>query len=599
LKNKVIDIFCLCLVGAIFGSITFLNVFQPNRPTESVAEKRKLTEMPQFTLESLFDGSYFSQMALHFSDTFIYRDSLVLLSRDMDILKGVDYSLGDDNNFVVIGGPQTDSTPKQEESDINILDDKLNEAFDNLNNKESGSETEIDPDFIDDPSETKPIETDPIETTDPSIESDSDDIPNVEEPEKMQTILENGDIKEYLGAIAKDDPSITVNNLKISKTNLSLTIGSGASIYAVVDPVDSLVSVIWSVSDPSVASISGNSRGVNIKALADGTCTLKCSYNEKVFAECTIKVTTISGSGNTGSAGSDFLPNGMFIYGDGVYTQAYYSPVNSSTYAKTAAYYKQLFGEKTRVSVVIAPVSSMVVNNKEVQSKIANQGEILNKMRDLMDPSVNFVDTYTEMSAHVNEYLFYKSDHHWTARGAYYAYSAFAKSLGFTPTPLEGFDFEIKNDKYYGSYYTYTNDARVKNFFDTIEVFKSRKPHTMTAVTPQGQTLNFDNCIVSYNKTYVTFIAGDNPYTVINVPDNPQNMNVLVLKDSFGNAFVPYLCEHYGNIIVIDTRHSDVNVYEQFKDYGLTDIIFVNNIQAANSAAWAAMYLNAVGVTVN
>ena len=68
------------------------------------------------------------------------------------------------------------------------------------------------------------------------------------------------------------------------------------------------------------------------------------------------------------------------------------------------------------------------------------------------------------------------------------------------------------------------------------------------------------------------------------------------MKDSFGNAFVPFLCEHYGNIIVVDTRHTGMNVYEQLKDYGLTDIVFVNNIQAANTYAWAKRYMAAVGV---
>jgi hypothetical protein len=58
---------------------------------------------------------------------------------------------------------------------------------------------------------------------------------------------------------------------------------------------------------------------------------------------------------------------------------------------------------------------------------------------------------------------------------------------------------------------------------------------------------------------------------------------------------VPYLCEHYGNIIVVDVRWTNMNVYEQLKDYGLTDIVFINNIQAANSYAWSKMYMAAVG----
>ena len=220
----------------------------------------------------------------------------------------------------------------------------------------------------------------------------------------------------------------------------------------------------------------------------------------------------------------------------------------------------------------------------------------MDNMASICDPSVNFVDTYSELYAHRTEYLYFKTDHHWTARGAYYAYAAFAKSRGFTPTPLENFDYVLKNESYQGSMYQYTQDERVRGFYDDVEAFISRKPHTMTITTRQGTTETYNTSVVGFNNTYVAFIAGDNPYTVINVPDNPQNMNVLVLKDSFGNAFVPFLCEHYGNIIVVDTRYSSFNIYDQLSDYGITDVIFVNNVQAANSPAWSKLYLAAVGV---
>jgi len=213
-----------------------------------------------------------------------------------------------------------------------------------------------------------------------------------------------------------------------------------------------------------------------------------------------------------------------------------------------------------------------------------------------MDDSVNFVDVYSEMYAHRDEYLFFRSDHHWTARGAYYAYRAFAESVGLTPAELKDFDYSVLNENYHGTMYTFTKDSRVKNFTDTIEAWATKKPLTMTVTTSHGATNVYTDCVLSGYANYISFIAGDNPYTVINVPENPQDKNILVLKDSFGNAFVPYLCEHYGNIIVVDVRYTDMNVYEHLKDYGLTDIVFVNNVQAALSTAWPKMYLKAVGV---
>jgi len=260
------------------------------------------------------------------------------------------------------------------------------------------------------------------------------------------------------------------------------------------------------------------------------------------------------------------------------------------------AYYKSLFGKDVRVNVIMTPVSSMVIDNPSVKARIADQGEIQDKVGALMDKSVNFVDVYSEMYAHRDEYLFFKSDHHWTQLGAYYAYRAFAESLDMVPTELKDLNYSVINDSYSGTMYTFTKDSRVKNFKDTIESWTTKKKMTMTVTTSYGGINTYDSCITPYGNNYVSFIAGDNPYTVINVPENPQDKNILVLKDSFGNAFVPYLCEHYGNIIVVDVRYTDMNVYEHLKDYGLTDIVFVNNVQAALSTTWSKMYLKAVGV---
>ena len=297
-------------------------------------------------------------------------------------------------------------------------------------------------------------------------------------------------------------------------------------------------------------------------------------------------------------ATADFLPNGLFIYGDAVYTPAYLNDPAARSYATTMLYYKRLFGSNVRVDVVVAPVSSMVIDDPNVQSMIPDQKGIMDTMKSMMDPSINFVDTYSEMYAHRNEYLFFKSDHHWTARGAYYAYAALAKSLGFTPTPIENFDYKIISDYYVGSMYQFTYDERVRAFYDYVEAFIPTKAHTMTITDANGYVYSYDTSIVESFGNYLAFISGDHPYTVINVPDNPQDRNCIVLKDSFGNAFVPFLCEHFGNIFVVDVRHTNMNVYETLSQYNITDIIFMNNIQAANNATWAEMFMNAVGVSL-
>lgn len=572
---KHIDKITLITLAVVFAGVTAANLFQPNRPTESLLEQRALAKVPTFSLSSLADGSYFSGWSSFFSDTFLGRDTLVDLSKEMDTLMGVTYEGAGEEQFVLLnaGGDRQEV----KEDDAAALADALERL-----QKEKETETTVETDA---PETNSPETTEIPETEETEPETNAPETETTETTETPET--------------TETEMVHTVSSLSLSKETLRLTVGSGSVLYATVTTSDGQgASVSWSTSDKNIATISKNPKGgIDVKAVAEGECILTCKAGDDISATCKVVVSHVTNvNQSTDNATADFLTNGMFIYGDGVYTPAYYSESSASYYAQCLSYYQSLFGSDVQVSSVISPVSSMVIDDPTVQAKIADQGEIQDKIGALMDESINFVDVYSEMYSHRDEYLFFKSDHHWTQLGAYYAYRAFAESRGFTPVDRSDMNYSIINDSYSGSMYTFTKDSRVKNFKDVIEAWTTKKSVTMTVTSSTGSVSTYDSCLTPYSNNYVTFIAGDNPYTVINVPENPQDLNILVFKDSFGNAFVPFLTEHYGNIIVVDVRYTDMNVYEQLKEYGLTDIVFVNNVQAALSTSWVKMYLKAVGV---
>jgi len=591
---KKIDKITVIVLAVLFAAVAGANLFQPNRPTESALEQRTLAKIPSFSLTALTDGSYFSGLSSFFSDTFLGRDKLVDAAKEMDTLMGIPYDMGGEEQFALLQtGNQTQTGPDASDEEA------LAEAFDKLMNR-TETETTADPDVPEtEPAETEADETEPVETEPAETEPAETEPAETEPKETKPAETEPEETKPAETEPQETKPVQTVNAITLSRETVRLTIGSGSVVYATVDTSDGKgASVSWSISDKNIAAIAKNpGGGIDVKGVAEGECTLYCRSGDQAKAECKIIVSKVTSvTQNVDNATADFLTNGMFIYGDGVYTPAYYSESSAKYYAQTMAYYKSLFGKDVRVNVIMTPVSSMVIDNPSVQARISDQGEIQDKVAALMDKSVNFVDVYSEMYAHRDEYLFFKSDHHWTQLGAYYAYRAFAESLDMVPTELKDLNYSVINDSYSGTMYTFTKDSRVKNFKDTIEAWVTKKPLTMTVTSATGATNTHSSCVLNNYGNYISFIAGDNPYTVINVPENPQDKNILVLKDSFGNAFVPYLCEHYGNIIVVDVRYTDMNVYEHLKDYGLTDIVFVNNVQAALSTTWSKMYLKAVGV---
>lgn len=286
---------------------------------------------------------------------------------------------------------------------------------------------------------------------------------------------------------------------------------------------------------------------------------------------------------------ADFFKNGMFIYGDAVYIQTGYYEKYAKKYFAAAKAVGDAAGDGTHVSVLAAPASSMVLDGLPIAKFITKQDGVFRSLEKTASGTVDFVNVYGELYSHKDDYLFYRTDHHWTALGAYYAYRVFAESVGFDPAPLDAFRVKHVRDDYYGTCYSYTKDPRVFDFPDSIDAYYSAKPHTMVIEKTYG-TYTYDCCIVDEYTNYMAFIGGDNPCTVINVPENPQDLNILVYKDSFADAFIPFLCEHYGNIVVVDPRYNETPVSELNRQWNFTEILFLNGAVNLSINTWTAMY---------
>ena len=163
----------------------------------------------------------------------------------------------------------------------------------------------------------------------------------------------------------------------------------------------------------------------------------------------------------------EFLSSGEIIYNGAVISIPYLVKSVATYYADVINYYQDLFPE-SKVHVICAPLSSSMVDDAKLKRKITDQNNMINAIYSYLDEEINGVNCFDNLFAHRNEYLYFKSDHHWTSRGAYYAYQSFAESSGLTPTPIESFK-EIKmNDKWNGSMYYMTGDPRVKEIFDEV-----------------------------------------------------------------------------------------------------------------------------------
>ena len=289
------------------------------------------------------------------------------------------------------------------------------------------------------------------------------------------------------------------------------------------------------------------------------------------------------------------MPTNYIIFNGGCYYGTKFKENVAESNADVYAEYARIFPD-TRISIVNMPQSAFNITNATVRSWLTDQGEILDQMESKIYGNVNFVNLKSIFAEHRGEYLYFKSDYHWTQRAAYYAYCAFATSVGLTPTPLSAFKEKVITDDFIGKTNDYAHDDRILSFYDTVYAYMPRKTHTMTVYDKDlNPTRTFKNCIVESRDSYSCFINGDNAYTEINVPSNDQEKTVLVIKESSGNAFVPFLIEHYGNIIVIDPRHLKIDIRPLVEEKGIDDIIICATASTSNGTGFTKYYKTLIG----
>ena len=243
------------------------------------------------------------------------------------------------------------------------------------------------------------------------------------------------------------------------------------------------------------------------------------------------------------------------------------------------------------VYMLPAPLSSGITLPDALYGKdiFSDQKAAEDGIISFMNDKVVSVPLNKAMMAHRGEYIYFRTDHHWTATGAYYAYAEFCKAAGKTANPLEGYETE-EFPGFLGTFYRDTNESsHLGDNPDTVVAYHPLSTDaTLDYTDKNGQVIRWpiiydqSNAPASYK--YGTFVGGDQPYTIIKNPAITDGSSCVVVKESFGNAFVPFLVDHYETVHVIDYRYWDGSVSDFVKTNGVDDVLFVNNLSAIRSS---------------
>ena len=282
----------------------------------------------------------------------------------------------------------------------------------------------------------------------------------------------------------------------------------------------------------------------------------------------------------------------VYRVGDTGYEMYTYVDSTAKKYADNVNAVADALAGKATVYMLPVPLSSGVSLPDELYGMdiFADQKAAEEKIIGYMNGSVKSVALYDALLAHRTEYIYFRTDHHWTATGAYYAYEQFCQAKGIAPKPLAGYTTDTY-DGFLGTFYRDSNEnAAMGANPDKVVAYRPLSTEaTLDYTDRNGQTLRgkiiYDESDAPASFKYGTFITGDNPYSVINNPDVTDGSSCVVIKESFGNAFVPFLTDHYQTIYVIDYRYWSGSLSQFVTDNSVQDVIFVNNLSAIRSTA--------------
>ncbi|NLM23106.1 MAG: hypothetical protein GX210_03325 [Firmicutes bacterium] len=258
-------------------------------------------------------------------------------------------------------------------------------------------------------------------------------------------------------------------------------------------------------------------------------------------------------------------------------------------YAEILNRYAEKLGGQVKIYSLIAPSNSEFVQLRKYQGITDSQNEALDYLNSRLDPGIRTINAYDALNLHTDEYIYFRTDHHWTALGAYYAYCAFMEARGERPVPLERYR-RIDLESFLGSSYSKTLDRSLEKNPDTVSVYMPFTEHEFTVYygseERESEVIDFQYAESKTDKYLVFLSTGGGTWSVIKTQVR-NGKKILVLKDSFGNAFVPFLLPHYQEIYVVDSRFYSIgatgkNILQFIQDKAIGEVLFLHYMENVN-----------------
>lgn len=232
---------------------------------------------------------------------------------------------------------------------------------------------------------------------------------------------------------------------------------------------------------------------------------------------------------------------------------------------------------KIPVRMMLVPDAANVLNHSLPSlAKPEDQTQMFSMVRKDLGDSVEWIDVSTELNKHKTEKIYYKTDHHWTTLGAFYAFQAAAPSLGIEGDLSGKYVSYAVSDSFNGMLASKSGVNLGEK--EQIDIYVPTEEDTDLIVdyVDEGKrsTSLYDSSKLKEKDQYTVFLGGNSSLLDIRTVST-STKRLLLVKDSFANSFIPFMTPYYREIVVVDPRYYSGTINDLMDSYRISEVLFL------------------------
>lgn len=233
--------------------------------------------------------------------------------------------------------------------------------------------------------------------------------------------------------------------------------------------------------------------------------------------------------------------------------------------------------KKIPVRMMLVPDAANMLNHSlPALAKPEDQTQMFSMVRKDLGDSVEWIDVSTELNKHKTEKIYYKTDHHWTTLGAFYAFQAAAPSLGIEGDLSGKYVSYAVSDSFNGMLASKSGVNLGEK--EQIDIYVPTEEDTDLIVdyVDEGKrsTSLYDSSKLKEKDQYTVFLGGNSSLLDIRTVST-STKRLLLVKDSFANSFIPFLTPYYREIVVVDPRYYSGTINDLMDSYRISEVLFL------------------------